>query len=57
MAKHKSKPGKGKTWTLRVERFAPKARTQLPDGATETIYAGWEATPNRFVGNPSARYV
>lgn len=53
----KTSAGKGKTWTLRVEWVALAVGTVRTAGSRETIWAGWEATPNAIAANSNARYL
>ena len=53
----KTSAGKGNTWTLRVEWVALPVGTIRPAGSWETIWSGWEATPNAIAANPNARYL
>jgi glucose/arabinose dehydrogenase len=49
--------GRGKIWTLRVERESPAAGRTSVAGSRETIWIGWETTPKALARAPSAYYL
>jgi hypothetical protein len=50
-------PGRGKLWTLRVERESPTAGRTYVAGSRETIWIGWEATPKAIARAPGGDYL
>ena len=52
----KTSPGRRRTWTLRVQRTGQIPGRMYKAGTRQTIWVGWEATPNAIAHRRGARY-
>jgi glucose/arabinose dehydrogenase len=53
----KRSAGRGRVWTLRVEKVVERPGRAYPAGAVQTIWVGWESTPLRIARRDAARYL
>jgi len=53
----KRSAGRGRVWTLRVEKSVRKAGGRFAVGTYQTYWAGWESTPKKIAKQPQARYL
>jgi hypothetical protein len=55
-ARPNASPGRGRTWTLRVQATGQTPGRMYKAGTRQTIWVGWEATPNAVAHQRGARY-
>jgi len=53
----KRSAGRGRVWTLRVEKSVRKAGGRFAVGTYQTFWVGWESTPKKIAKQPKARYL